>query len=252
MRPLSASQVQAYLACPLQYRFRYVDRLPKPWRAGALAFGTSVHSAVEWFHRERLAGRSPTGDAVLDVFSADWYAQGLELLVLREGESQASLADKGRGMLRCYVAEATQAPAAVEQRCEVDLVDPETGEDLELRLRGFIDLVEADGTGVDLQTAGRTVNANDLERHLQLTIYALAVFLEHQKIPALRLDLLMKTQRPRLERLPTSRTVEDLSWVARLVQQVAFAIESGHFFPSPSWRCSECEYFAHCQAWRGE
>jgi hypothetical protein len=55
-RVLSVSQVNAYLACPLKYRFQYVDKIPRPWRVAAMAFGSSVHAAVEWFHRERLAG----------------------------------------------------------------------------------------------------------------------------------------------------------------------------------------------------
>jgi hypothetical protein len=43
----------------------------------------------------------------------------------------------------------------------------------------------------------------------------------------------------------------DLSWTARLIREVSVAIETEHFFPNPSWRCTECEFFAHCQAWRG-
>jgi putative RecB family exonuclease len=251
MEPLSASRVQAYLACSLQYRFRYVDHIPRPWRPGALAFGTSIHSAVEYFHRERLAGRSPSSETVLDVFSADWYAQNLEPVVFRQGESQDVLGEKGRSMLRCYLESTNgQVPRASEAPFEVDLVDPETGEDFELRLRGIIDLIEADGTVVDLKTAVRCVSSGDLERHLQLSIYALVTLLRENRIPALRLDVLLKTQRPRLERLPTTRTVEDLAWTASVLRQVAQGIEHGHFVPNPSWRCSECEYFAHCQAWR--
>jgi putative RecB family exonuclease len=49
-RTLSISQIQSYLLCPLKYRFQYVDRIPKPWRAASLSFGSSVHSAIEWFH----------------------------------------------------------------------------------------------------------------------------------------------------------------------------------------------------------
>ena len=57
-RVISVSQVNAYLGCPLKYRFQYVDKIPRPWRVAAMAFGSSVHAAVEWFHRERLADRS--------------------------------------------------------------------------------------------------------------------------------------------------------------------------------------------------
>jgi putative RecB family exonuclease len=251
-RTISVSQVNAYLGCPLKYRFQYVDKIPRPWRVAAMAFGSSVHAAVEWFHKERLADRTPEAEAVLKVFDADWYAQNTEPLVFSEKESKDSLAEKGRAMLQLYV-ESTNGvkPVAIEQWFELDLADPETGEVLDVRLRGVIDLVEEGETLVDLKTAGRTLEAGGLERHLQLSTYALAHLLLHGSIPKLRLDMLLKTAKPRLERHPTTRSVEDLGWTARLIREVSLAIETEHFFPNPSWRCTECEYFAHCQQWRG-
>ncbi|MGD9676068.1 MAG: RecB family exonuclease [Candidatus Bipolaricaulia bacterium] len=252
-RVTSLSQVNTYLGCPLKYRFQYVDKIPRPWRAAAMAFGTSVHAAVEWLHRERIAGRTPDLTNILQVFDADWYAQNVEPLVFPERESRDSLAEKGRAMLQLYAESVNGVmPVAVEQPFELDLADPETGELLEVRLRGIIDLVEEGETLVDLKTAGRTLEQGGLERHLQLSTYALAFFLLHSSIPRLRLDILLKTAKPRLERHETSRTVEDLGWTARLIHQVALAIQTEHFYPNPSWRCSECEYFAHCQRWRGE
>lgn len=252
-RVTSLSQVNAYLACPLKYRFQYVDRIPKPWRASALAFGTSVHAAVEWLQKERLTGQTPVLTETLKVFEADWYAQNLEPLVFPGAESKDSLAEKGRAMLQLYVESLNGVrPVAVEQPFELDLADPETGELLDIRLRGIVDLVEEGETLVDLKTAARTLEQGGLERHLQLSTYALAYFLVHDRIPRLRLDILLKTAKPRLERHETSRTVEDLGWTARLIHRVALAIQTEHFYPNPSWRCSECEYFAHCQRWRGE
>jgi putative RecB family exonuclease len=251
-RVLSVSQVNAYLACPLKYRFQYVDKIPRPWRVAAMAFGTSVHAAVEWFHKERMAGRAPETEDVLKVFDADWYAQNVEPLVYSERESRDSLAEKGRAMLQLYVESSNGAvPVAVEQFFEIDLFDPETGEVLEVRLRGVIDLVEEGDVLVDLKTAGRTLEPGGLERHLQLSTYALVYFSVTERIPKLRLDMLLKTAKPRLERHETTRSLEELSWTARLIREVSLAIETEHFFPNPSWRCTECEYFAHCQQWRG-
>ena len=251
-RVISVSQVNTYLGCSLKYRFQYVDKIPRPWRVAAMAFGTSVHAAVEWFHRERLAGRSVEMVEVLKVFDADWYAQNVEPLVFSERESKDSLAEKGRAMLQIYLESVNGTmPVAVEQPFELDLADPETGEVLDVRLRGIIDLVEEDQTLVDLKTAGRTLEHGGLERHLQLSTYALAFLLQHGAIPKLRLDMLLKTAKPRLERHETTRSVEDLGWTARLIHEVSLAIETEHFFPNPSWRCTECEYFAHCQQWRG-
>jgi putative RecB family exonuclease len=251
-RAISVSQVNTYLGCPLKYRFQYVDKIPRPWRVAAMAFGTSVHSAVEWFHKERLADRSPELTKILQVFDADWYAQNTEPLVFSERESREVLAEKGRAMLQLYVESSNGSkPVAVEQFFELDLADPETGEVLDVRLRGIIDLVEEGETLVDLKTAGRTLESGGLERHLQLSTYALAFFLLHGSIPKLRLDMLLKTAKPRLERHETTRSIEDLGWTARLIREVALAIQTEHFFPNPSWRCTECEYFAHCQQWRG-
>jgi putative RecB family exonuclease len=251
-RVISVSQVNAYLACPLKYRFQYVDKIPRPWRIAAMAFGTSVHAAVEWFHKERLAGKTPAVADVVTVFEADWYAQNVEPLVFSDRESKDSLAEKGRAMLQLYVESSNGTnPVAVEQPFELDLADPETGELLDVRLRGIVDLVEEGETLVDLKTAGRTLEAGGLERHLQLSTYALAYLLLRGSIPKLRLDMLLKTVKPRLERHDTTRSVEELSWAARLIREVSLAIQTEHFFPNPSWRCTECEYFAHCQQWRG-
>jgi putative RecB family exonuclease len=252
-RTFSLSQIQAYLGCPLKYRFQYLDKIPKPFRPSALAFGSSIHAAVEWFHKHRLiVGQCPEIAQVLKIFEADWFAQNLEPLVFSERESKDGLLEKAKAMLTVYVdGQDGRAPVAVEQSFELELADPETGECLEVYLRGVIDLIEEGETLVDLKTAARSISEGDLARHLQLSTYALVYFLLRGNIPQLRLDVLLKTMKPRLERHLTTRSVEDLGWTARLIERVVRAIEAEHFFPNPSWRCSECEYYAHCQRWRG-
>ncbi len=253
MESISASQVQCYLGCPLQYKFRYIDKLPRPWRASAMAFGSSIHSAIEWFHRERIADRMPLESAVVSIFLADWHAQNVEPLVFADGESKDGLAEKGSAMIRLYVKESGKSvPSAVEERFSVGLVDAESWEELGVDLHGVIDLVESDGTVVDLKTSGRSFDVGSLERHLQLSIYALAVLGRTGRIPKLRIDALMKTKVARLERYEVHRSHSDLAWAARLIRRVVGAIDARQFFPSPSWRCAECEYYARCQAWRGQ
>jgi putative RecB family exonuclease len=253
MDSISSSQVTCYLGCPLQYKFRYVDRLPRPWRSSAMAFGSSIHAAIEWFQRERLARRVPLESAVVSMFLADWYAQTVEPLVFSDGESKESLSEKGSEMIRVYVraAAAAAVPSAVEERFSVGLVDAESWEELDVALHWVIDLVESDGTVVDLKTAGRSFDVGSIERHLQLSIYALAVLVRDGNIPKLRIDALLKTKVPRLERYDLHRNHADLAWAARLIQGVVQSIDSEQFFPNPSWRCAECEYYAQCQAWRG-
>ncbi|MFH1679703.1 MAG: PD-(D/E)XK nuclease family protein [Candidatus Eisenbacteria bacterium] len=252
MTAISVSQVQTFLLCPLKYRFRYVDQIPLPFRKAPLAFGTSLHAAIAWFHKNRMEGVTPDASEVVAIFDADWQAQNLVPLVFAGGDSQESLDEKGRELLALYVqgTSGADSPRAVEESFLVDLADPETGEDLSVRLQGIVDLVE-DGTLVETKTGARLLGPQDLERHLQLSTYALAFFLTLGRIPRLRIDLLLKTKKPRIERYETSRTPSDLAWTARLLAAAAQAMASGPFFPCPSWMCGECEYYAHCQSWRG-
>src|SRR5260221_927017 len=157
-RTISISQVNAYLACPLKYRFQYVEKIPKPFQPAALAFGSSVHAAIEWFHRERMECRTPEASVVLQLFDDDWRAQTQETLLFSERESADSLIRKGREMLQLYLrqSDSMPAPVAVEDPFEVPLEDPESGEPFEITLRGIVDLVQADGTLVELKTAGRS------------------------------------------------------------------------------------------------
>ena len=39
---LSVSQINVYLACPLKYRFQYVDEIPRAFTSSALVFGIAV------------------------------------------------------------------------------------------------------------------------------------------------------------------------------------------------------------------
>jgi len=250
----SVSQVSTYLLCPLKYRFQYRDKIERPFRAAALGFGSSMHAAIEWFHKERIAGNTPDVKAVQSMFAGDWYAQNLEPLVFKEWETKEGLAASGERMLALYVerAERDAPPISVEEPFEVDLYDPVTGEILDVRLRGRFDLLEQGETLVDSKTAARTPESRGLDRHTQLSAYALAYLLLRSRIPKLRLDVLLKTKTPRLERMETARSVEDLAWIAHLIQRIARSIASGHFYPNPGWQCGECEYFAHCEAWRGD
>ena len=69
---LSYSQVNTYLSCPLQYRFKYVDEIPPAFTSVALAFGSAIHEAVAAFYQTRLEGDNLKPDQMLDVYRDTW------------------------------------------------------------------------------------------------------------------------------------------------------------------------------------
>src|SRR5688572_18325728 len=72
---VSASSIQLYLTCSLKWRFQYHDRLPRPTISANQAFGTTLHAALNWLHKERKLGHHPPLADLIQVFEADWYAQ---------------------------------------------------------------------------------------------------------------------------------------------------------------------------------
>lgn len=250
---ISVSQINLYLLCPLKYRFTYVDKLPRPFKPIAFAFGSAIHSAVEWWHKKRMEGKSPGWSEVAKIFGADLNAQKCDTLVFADGQSESELLEKGKAMLAAYLKEYDGGHAeAVELPFRVPLADQESGEVLDIPLDGFIDLVEEGHVVVDLKTAARAYSVFDVSQNLQLTAYSYAYEHLYGKRPKLRLDCLLKTAKPRLERIETERDQGDHVRFFHIAKAVSEAIRSEHFFPCPGWQCKDCEFYKPCQAWRSE
>lgn len=253
MDHLSVSQLNLYLQCSLKYRFQYVDRLPKPFKASALAFGSVIHSAIEWMHKERMQGREASLDQLLKIFETDWYTQTVETQIrYKDQETEEDLKRKAQAILTLYYTDGPKAVQAAEIPFEVPLVNLETGETLPVPLKGFMDLIEPDGTVVELKTSARAVDIDTLELQLQLTAYHYAFQVLFQREPkGLKLITLTKTKTPKMTVAETGRSSKDHARLFYIAKEVLNAIKTGVFVPNPTFRCKDCEYFGVCQEWQG-
>jgi len=250
---LSVSQINLYLLCPQKYAFSYVEKLERPFKPIGWAFGSAMHSAIEWLNRERKAGRTPEALELWRIFLADWDAQKVETLLLKGVDDEAVLFRQGKELLGLYYAEAANRPPpqSVELPFKVNLVDHETGETLDLPLEGAIDLVEKGDTVVEIKTTSRAFSQLQLDQHLQITAYAYAYEALYKRKPRLVLESLFKGKKSRIERTEVKRTKDDHARFFHIAKAVLKAIRSGNFHPNPGWQCADCEFFAACQKWRG-
>jgi len=253
MDHLSASQMNLYLLCSLKYRFQYLDALPKPFRPAALAFGSAFHSALAWLHKQMTNGNGITLERLCKIFDADWYAQRLDTVILYNGpETEASLHVLAKELLRLYVTRPEGQVKGAEVPFTVPLVNPTNGEQLEVNLEGFFDLITADEAIVEFKTSGQTMTSRDADNHLQLTAYSYAYEALYQH-PAANLKIvdLVKTKRPKMVVLETVRTKADHQRFFWLAKEVFNGIRSRVFFPRTGYWCRDCEYAQHCRAWKG-
>ena len=250
---ISVSQINMYLGCGLKYRFNYIDEIPKPFKPAALAFGSAIHKALEWIHALKLQEKPVDHEMAIGIFEADWYAMTMDEVRFKTGESKKTMLEKGKNILRAYLSHSIKGNVkAVEMLFEVPLTDIDTGEVLEVPLTGIIDLVEEGDIIVDFKTVARAISNDDLCSNLQLTAYGYAYWHLTKREPTLRMDLLFKTQKPRIERLATIRSQNDYRKLFFIAKEVLKGITSGIFYPNPSWRCNDCEYRSVCWMWQGK
>lgn len=187
MLSLSVSQVLAYLSCPEQYKYRYVERARAPASLAA-ARGRAVHRAVEANYRHKLrAGQDLPPEEVEREAAAAFDAEAARA-VRAEGEDPAVFREQAVALAALYRREVAPGvvPALVEARVEVPL------EGAECTLVGFVDLVDAGGVIRDTKTASRAPAPGEASRSLQLTAYALAYRkLAGRREAGLRLDHLV-------------------------------------------------------------
>jgi putative RecB family exonuclease len=251
---LSASQIVLYILCSLKYRFQYVDKLPRPFKASGLAFGSVMHSALDWFHKQRKQKRDVSLDDLCKILRADWFCQKCEDEIrYKDGEDEQKLILTARGMLSLYYHSPLNGVMESEFSFRVPLVNPNTGEALPVPLEGYIDLIETNEVVTEFKNTAKAINPDSLADMLQLIIYSYAyrmVFGKEAK--TLKVINFVKTRTPKMNVLESpTRKKEDYVWLFHLVSEVLKGIRMGVYFPKKSFLCGDCEYEVPCGAWRG-
>lgn len=251
---LSPSRASDFMGCPLQYRFRMIDRLPEPASPDAMR-GTVVHKVLEDLFDlpapdrtpERAAGMvEPAWEALLE--QEPTIAEMFEV----EGgpEVTAWLATCRQVLDRYFTLEDPRRLEPAERELYVEALL-----DSRLLLRGFVDRVDVAPDGalriVDYKSGSSPGEMFEGKALFQMRFYALVIWRSRGVIPAM-LQLVYLGNGEILRYVPDER---DLLATERKVQAVWEAIrraeESGDWRPSRSRLCSWCAHQALCPAFGG-
>ena len=249
---LSASGTSAYIECGLLFKLSRIDKVEPGGRADALELGSVIHEALAEFHQERMIGITPSLEELLEVFETLWReaAEESDEIEYAEGKDFGTLLEMGKGLLKAYYEKVSNdfKVLAIEEpfRFEVEGVP----------IIGVIDLIEEDPNGaiiiVDFKTSSKAYAAADVDKNLQLTVYSLAMkangFADREIL--LRLDVLIKTKKPKFEQYWTTRTETDERRAKRKIVEVWKGISQGVFVPNDTtWKCGYCGYKSYCDEW---
>jgi DNA helicase II / ATP-dependent DNA helicase PcrA len=237
---LSFSRLETYGECPLRYRFAYILRVPSvPHHSQS--YGKSIHDAIEFLLRARMAGENPPLADVEAAFRRAWRSEGYLSREHEERRFEAGL----QTLRRFAAAEAAspQRPAQVEKEFLFDF----EGDRVSGRF-DRIDLTPDGATVIDYKTAAvdEPREAQDRARKsLQLKLYALAYQRQSGRLP-LRGELrFVETDLA----ASVDYTPADLETAERAIRDVAAGIRADDFTARPSPQaCGGCAFQRVCPA----
>ncbi|NPD06237.1 PD-(D/E)XK nuclease family protein [Nocardioides sp. zg-1308] len=245
---LSPSRAGDFMACPLMYRFRTIDRLPEAPSPDAVR-GTVVHKVLEDLFDLPALERTP--ERAADMLDPAWDAlleaePALGEMFGGEGPDVATWMASCRTVLQRYFdLEDPRRLEPAERELYVEALL-----DSRLLLRGFVDRVDVAPDGrirvVDYKTGRSPGVDHEAKALFQMKFYALVIWRLRGVVPSvLQLVYLGNGEILRYEPdeddlRATERKVEAL-WTA-----IQLARESGDWRPRPSRLCDWCSFHPYC------
>ena len=240
---VSYSQVSTFETCPLQYKYRYILKIPVPPSA-ALTFGDTIHRSVRAFYELVKAGKHPTRETLLRVYDDHWVSVGYG-----DKKYEAKMKQHGVDLLGGFYEKGydpKRIPTSLEEPFKIKITPA-------LTLGGKIDRIDKlpDGTVeiIDYKT-GQAPKNRDVTRDPQLTVYALSATAAggvYQTKPDKVIVSFYFFEGQ--EKISATRTAEQLEAAKDEIASRAKAIEQSDFAPLPGRHCDFCEFRLICEAW---
>ncbi|GGX83281.1 helicase UvrD [Streptomyces anandii JCM 4720] len=243
--------------CALQWFLGREVKADAPATA-AQGFGNVVHVLAD----EVASGRTPADlDVLMERLETVWNALAFDAPWKSAQEKENARVALERFLEWHVLDRAGRTPVASEHDFDVTL----GAGDYQVRIRGSMDRVEADGEGrayvVDFKTGKQAPTGAEVARHPQLAVYQLAVregavdeVFDGRRPEPGGAELVQLRQgaakRDGGESLPKVQAQEPLEgeWVGELLATAAGKVLDERFTPTAGQHCAHCSFRASCSA----
>jgi DNA helicase-2/ATP-dependent DNA helicase PcrA len=232
---LSASAVESYERCPLQFK------LERDWKmsrkpVAAVQYGAAVHRVLRTYYDSVRLGRPKSDDDLIELFRQDLAGEKIPDLYQHE-----LYEEQGVAQLKEFL-------AAARKQGLPEVLHTEEWFDIRIEgtiVTGRIDRIDRAPDSrvaiVDYKT-GKARDQEDADESLQLSIYALAA---RQKW-GYEVDSLIFYNLAENVPVVTRRNEGQLREARERVLAAAAGIASGDFQPNPEFHCTFCAYRSIC------
>jgi len=234
---LSASAIETYQRCPMQYLFANVWRI----RGGPhamMTFGNVMHTTIKEFAALMRERRKVPFSELAAIYEREWSSAGFP-----DDYQEAEYRKAGLEQLEHFHRSYSAAPPDMlyqEKSFELHL-------DHDVIVTGRMDQVNRLGAReieiVDYKT-GKPKDARKAAESLQLSVYALAA----EEVLELRPSRLVFYNLTTNEPVETGRDSNALAKTKQTIGGVADQIRAGDFAAKPGFHCGYCDFKPLCPA----
>jgi DNA helicase-2/ATP-dependent DNA helicase PcrA len=234
---LSASAIECYQKCPMQYLFERVWRI-RGGPSAAMTFGNAMHTTIKEFASELRKRRKISFEEVAAIYDREWSSAGFS-----DDYHEEEYRKEGRKELDKFYGSYVAAPPEVlfqEKSFELLL-------EHDVIVKGRMDQVnrinEEEVEIVDYKT-GKAKDAKKADSSLQLSVYAIAAEEVLELKPARLVFYNLTTN----EAVVTTRDAKALAKTKQTIAEVADRIRAKDFAAKPGFNCKYCGFEPLCPA----
>ena len=231
---LSASALQLYEMCPLQFKFERDWRIPGGASA-PMQYGASIHRVLLTYYESIRMERVLSDEQVIEEFRADLARENISDRYQHELYERQGIAQ-----LKEFLAAASRAQPSVlhtEERFKIKMGDTS--------LAGRIDRIDrgsGDGVVITDYKTGRPQTQEDADDSLQLSLYAVAA----REQWGYHVERLVLHSLDGNVEVSTTRSEKQLQEAKMKVEEIASKIANGQFIAKPGVQCGFCAYRLLC------
>ncbi len=248
----SHSRLQTYENCPLQFKYRYVEKIEiKVVETIEIFLGSRVHEALEKLYRDLRMTKKTSLDELVSHYNQIWEKNWLDsILVVRKEYNPEHYRKLGEKCLRDYYHRYQPfdqgKTLGTEQIILIHLDD-----EGKYKIRGFIDRVVFAGDGHyeihDYKTSGHLPDQSILDSDRQLALYQIGVENKWRDVKYVDLvwhylvyDKEMRSQR-------TKDELKELkAKTIGLINHIEKMKKDDKFPPRESNLCDWCQFYSIC------